>query len=378
MLWIHQTTTLTITTNDLTSYDDFDDIIDMITAETDSQGNYFLDWDSSLQFYSDLVTDYPYIVSELYETGTTYLGETIYALHMTYTYTSEVDSLGLSDTTEYKTDLQKPSIIIVGGHYGNSMLAHTYIFTLISKLIHGFHQNDGDIVNLLKLRHIWFVPFLNIDTYKYIQSYTGDLSDLNTLVKNRKSIEACSDLQTGVNLANNYDYKWGTDNFGSTDSECMEHYRGTEAFSESEIVGLVDLYNYVNSPSLVLSIESSDNFIKYPNNYINDATNIALTSSTSEWFYTAIIRDTSDYGLTVSSGNYVSLKRVTNNGDNDDYFLSTLSTMAFTWNIGTTVLSSLSDTSSLLQYGLYVIQKSGEQISATVTTFEVCIPTTQQ
>ena len=190
----------------------------MISQETDSNGRYFLDWDSSLTFYSDLVTNYPYIVRERNNFGSTEQGESLYALHMSYTYMSSVDSIGLTDTTEYKTDSEKPSIIIVGGHNANSMLAHTYIFALISKLIHGFHNNDPQIVNLLKLRHVWFVPYLNLDSYKYIQSYAGNVADLNDLLKNRKVISNCSDLQTGVNLMNNYEFRWATDNFGSSDS----------------------------------------------------------------------------------------------------------------------------------------------------------------
>lgn len=135
---------------------------------------------------------------------------------MSYQHTSAVDSLGLSNVSELKDDAAKPSLIIIGGHQGNSMLAHTFIAALVAKLVHGFHKGEVEIVNLLKLRHIWFVPFLNIDTYKYIQSYSGDLSVVQDLVRSRRPISGCSNLDIGVSLLNNYEYRWGSDNFGSS------------------------------------------------------------------------------------------------------------------------------------------------------------------
>lgn len=91
----------------------------MLSQETDSNSRHFLDWDSSLDFYNDLVSEYPYIVREMDSFGTTQLGDDLYALHMSYQYMSEVDQLGITDTTEYITDAERPSIIIVGGHYAN-------------------------------------------------------------------------------------------------------------------------------------------------------------------------------------------------------------------------------------------------------------------
>jgi hypothetical protein len=158
-------------------------------------------------------------VREFKTIGATEESQNIYALHMSYQYTPAVDNLGLSDTTEYLTDTARPSIIIVGGHWGNSMVAHHYILSMVSKLINGFHVKDEEIISLLKLRHIWFIPYLNIDTYKYIQSYSGDITDVQLMVKNRKQVGSCNTVEYGVNLMNNYDYNFGMDNFGSSNSE---------------------------------------------------------------------------------------------------------------------------------------------------------------
>ena len=259
---------------------------------------------------------------------------------------------------------------------------------LVSKLVHGFHQDDAQIVNLLKFRHVWFIPYLNLDGYKYIQSYTGDISDIESLVKNRNSFD-CSDLQTGVNLANNYDYQWGTDTLGSSDVEWEDHYRGSSANSEAEVTSLISLFESSNSPTLILNLESGSNYIKYPNNYINDEDNIALQAQSYYWFYEAIVRDAPHFNLDVDNGNYKKLELRPNNGDNDDYFRHSRATNSLTWSLGSSIFGPISLSqytqpniysilSENIDYGLYLIEKSGFQIYSTVSHMDVCIPTTQE
>jgi len=379
---------LTLTSEDLKN-DSFTTLIKKISEEVDSQGRNFLDWDSSVTFYQQLAIDYPYIVRELKTLGTTELGENIYGLHMSYQYTSEVDDLGISDRSEFLTDIAKPSIVIIGGHLGNSMVAHSFIMALISKLVHGFHNDNTKLINLLKMRHIWFVPYLNIDTYKYIQSYTGSISNVQNMLKSRKVQDTCNDLEIGVNLLNNYGDNWGIDNFGSSNVQCLSRYRGTAAFSAAETTVIQNFFNSVNDPKVILSLESSGNYIKYPFNYQNDASNPLLSSKYYSWFYTSLIRDVSEYNTGIRMGNYVSLFRLTNNGDNDDYFRNTKNIMSFTWNVGHSDYGTLalSDTtaekisniiSTNLDLGIYAIEKAGEQITATVRHFNVCIPTTEE
>ena len=380
---------LSITSSDFKTTNDFSTIISKISAETDSNGRNFLDWSSSVTLYQDIVADYPYIAREFKTIGKTELNENIYALHMSYQYTVEVDSLGLSSIAELIPDTSKPSIVIIGGHLGNSMISHSYILALIGKLIHGFHNKDSQIISLLKLRHIWFVPYLNIDTYKYIQSYSGDITDVQNLVKSRKVEGSWSELDTGTNLMNNYDYQWGIDNFGSSDVEWMSTYRGSAAFSSSETQAISALFNDVEDPTIVLSIDSSKNFIKYPANYANDKSDAPLSSSNNYWFYKSLIRELNDANLGISMGNYVSLFLKTNNGDNDDYFLFSKYIMSYSWSIGYQGYGYLylNNTSSdkiskiilsNLDFGLYSIEKSGEQIAYQINSFDIWIPTIEE
>ena len=148
---------------------------------------------------------------------------------------------------------------------------------------------------------------------------------------------------------------------------------------------MVDFYSNVISPTLVLSIESAGNFIKYPNNYANDRTNTLANSSDYFWFYSSLIEDVNNTDLGIKSGNYLSLFFKTNNGDNDDYFRSVKKTMAYTWSIGhkdfeslslnaTTQSSVQTILSNNLDLGIYAIEKAGEQINVRIKDFNVCIP----
>lgn len=389
LLLLDMYTGLGITTADLKTKGDFSSVIAKISQEKDAQGRPFLDWASSVSFYQSLVTEFPYVVRELRNIGKTELEENIYGLYMSYKYTSAVDSLGITNALEFMSDASKPVVLIIGGHQGNSMIAHTFVMTLVAKLIHGFHNNDTKIVNLLKLRNVWFVPFLNIDTYKFIQSYVGDITTVQVVTKSRKAEGGCSELDRGISLINNYSYKWGIDNFGSTGTECLNMYRGTSEFSAAETKVVRDFFDSLISPTLVLSLESSGHYIKHPFNYVNDATNAAIKSGDYHWFYTSLTRDINNSNLGTKIGNNLSLFSKTNNGDNDDYFRGMKNTMSFTWSVGHKNYTSLSlsDTtsdkisailSSNLDTGLYAIEKGGEQISVTVDHFDVCIPITEQ
>jgi hypothetical protein len=133
---------------------------------------------------------------------------------------------------------------------------------------------------------------------------------------------------------------------------------------------------------LVLSIESASNYIKYPYNYANDVQNAVVKSTDWAWFYNAIYRDVEEYNQSIALGNYLSHFKTTNNGDNDDYFRGIKNTMAYTWNIGhqdyeniklnqtnSTIISKI--LTANIDLGLYAIQKSGEQVKATISHFDV-------
>lgn len=181
---------------------------------------------------------------------------------------------------------------------------------------------------------------------------------------------------------NNYAHNFGSDNFGSSPTECLSRYRGTEALSEPETAALVSLFEIINSPTLIVGIESGGHSIKYPYNYANDANNTVVKNSDFAWFYNSIDRDVPTYDESIPTGNYLSLHKFTNNGDNDDYFRGIKNTMAYTWTIGSQNYTNLylnqtnsqaikEITENNLDLALYAIQKAGEQIKVVVDHFDV-------
>ena len=51
----------------------------------------------------------------------------------------------------------------------------------------------------------------------------------------------CEPYLQGVDIARNYDFKFGWDEIGSTSDPCDETYRGEFAFSEKESQAIRDL-----------------------------------------------------------------------------------------------------------------------------------------
>lgn len=93
--------------------------------------------------------------------------------------------------------------------------------------------------------------------------------NLQQFQKNRHyaSSTKCKEL-AGVNLRNNYDYLFGSDDDGSDSDECLQFYRGTKAFSEPETVTIRDYINNKNFTAII-NVESSEelNGIVMPGNY---------------------------------------------------------------------------------------------------------------
>ena len=71
-------------------------------------------------------------------------------------------------------------------------------------------------------------------------------------------LEECGISSIGVNLLNNFPYKFASDDLGSSGYICDPDYRGPEALSETESAGLVKLLKE-NQVKFVLNLLSPDN-----------------------------------------------------------------------------------------------------------------------
>lgn len=113
--------------------------------------------------------------------------------------------------------------------------------------------------------------------------------------------------------------------------------------------------------------------MKFPYNFANDDTNSLANLSDFGWFYRSLKTYIDKFYQGLSFGNNLAIHQRTNNGDNDDYFRGIKRVMAYTWNIGSAEYETLnlnqttSDKidkilSENIDFGLYAIEKAGEQV----------------
>ena len=72
------------------------------------------------------------------------------------------------------------------------------------------------------------------------------------------------DIQTGVDINRNYDYKFGYDEEGSVRDPCDDIYRGTHAFSEPETQAISGFCKN-RSIQFALNAHAFGNAILFPN-----------------------------------------------------------------------------------------------------------------
>jgi carboxypeptidase T len=92
---------------------------------------------------------------------------------------------------------------------------------------------------LLKNTAIFVVPSVNYDGWHEISNQFKTSGSLSYQRKNKnvykeQSMKCGQSEQLGVDLLRNYDYRWGSDDQGSSSQICSDNYRGPKAFSEAE------------------------------------------------------------------------------------------------------------------------------------------------
>ena len=233
----------------------------------------YLSYNQYISLINKIKEDYPKYI-ELSSIGKTYENNDIPIIKM---------KSPLIDNNN--TDI-KSGILFNGMHHGRepvSMMMNIYL------ILHLLSLPKSYLHLFLSTTNIFFIPIVNIDTYKYnSEQYLAGLGIKNMMArKNRRIVNntKCKGEDIGVDLNRNYDYYFGSDNEGSSNSPCQEDYRGEYPFSEPEtkaIKNFVELhpeikivYNYHTWGNLIitafncLSFKESDNLIKskYPIHY---------------------------------------------------------------------------------------------------------------
>jgi hypothetical protein len=238
----------------------------------------------------------------------------------------------------------------------------------------------------LSSTHIYFIPIINIDTYKYnSQKYLSGHHIRNVMArKNRRphSTKKCkSDDDIGVDLNRNYDYFFAKDNEGSSGNPCQEDYRGEHPFSEPETRNIKNFVDSHPDIKIVYNYHSWGNLIITPFNYIKNEESRKKIKEEFPIHYKMYedFKEEGKFPVNFLFGNADNTIKYLTNGDATDWFLGKKKILSFSPELGNGKRNSdvfypdkqitFDVLEKNLYSGLYAIQKSmyflkGELISA--------------
>ena len=154
-------------------------------------------------------------------------------------------------------------------------------------------QNYGvadSVTSLVDSRDLYFLPVFNPDGYEINWRTFRDSGNYGFWRKNASDNNGNGSLDVnldGVDLNRNFDFMWGYDEWGSSNDERLESYRGPSAFSEPEAVAIRD---YIRSNTFVtaMNIHTYGPYLLNPFNYANLQTPDSLTYSRLGEMMTAV------------------------------------------------------------------------------------------
>ncbi|CAM1306027.1 CPB2 (predicted), partial [Pycnogonum litorale] len=159
-----------------------------------------------------------------------------------------------------------PVIFFICGEHAREWISPATCLYMIHQLVTGYEQDDDDDIKyLLQKYEFQFAPILNPDGYRY----TWEKNRLWRKNRRWSGKPGC----VGVDLNRNWDIKW-EDNIGSSPDPCHLHlYKGPNALSEPETLGLkIHLSEIGNRLHQVYSMHSYGQIIATPYAFKKDPT----------------------------------------------------------------------------------------------------------
>ncbi len=241
------------------------------------------------QKIDEMITNYPSIISVKDSIGTSVEGRPIYAIR-------------ISDNPNINED--EPEVLytaLIHAREPESMMQMIYyMFYLLEN-----YGTDAEVTYLIDNREMYFIPVINPDGYKYNQTTNPNGGGMW-----RKNRRLNSDSSYGVDLNRNYGYKWGYDNYGSSNTPSSSLYRGTSGFSEPE-TETIRQYCIAHYFKLALNYHTYSNLLITPWGYIPEETSDSI-------FYREIASDMTQYNNYTWGYSAEIIYAV--NGDSDDWF----------------------------------------------------------
>ncbi|GGK21524.1 carboxypeptidase T [Pilimelia terevasa] len=179
-------------------------------------------------------------------------------------------------------DEAEPEVLITSHHHAREHLTVEMALYLMHLLVDNYGK-DERVTRIVDSREIWVVPNINPD---------GGAHDIagSRLAMWRKTRQPNSDKTYGIDPNRNYGYKWGCCN-GSSGTPSSDTYRGTAAFSSTEVSRVRDFVNsrVVGGKQQIkanLDWHSYSELILWPYGYTNKAVEPGLTQDDASTFQT--------------------------------------------------------------------------------------------
>ena len=376
----------------------FKELIDIYLGKLDIN-NAYLSYSQYISLLNNLQKDYPNYF-ELSSIGKTYEGNEMPLIIMKSPFTQNGDknktkpnndmNFGTNNTNTNGNQTHiidnslynKSGILFTGMHHGRepvSMMMNIYL------ILHLLSLPRTYLHLFLSSTNIYFIPIINIDTYKYnSKKYLKGTPIRNVMSrKNRRphSSNNCNIDDIGVDLNRNYDYFFAKDNIGSSGKPCQEDYRGEAPFSEPETINIKNFVESHPNIRIAYNYHSWGNLYITPFNYIKEKESEEIIKKDFPVHYKMYedFKNEGNFPKNFLFGNADKTIQYLTNGDATDWFLGKRKILSFSPELGNgnknsdvfypdkTITFDVLDKN--LYGGLYAIQKSmyflkGELISA--------------
>ena len=337
----------------------FRELIEQYLSKLDINEAY-LSYNQYISLLEKLKTDYPNYF-ELSSIGKTFEGNDIPLIIM---------KSPLIKTREEENNITS-GIFYNGMHHGRepvSMMMNIYL------ILHLLSLPKDNLHLFLSITNIYFVPIINIDTYKFnSEKYAKGLGTRYMMTrKNRRNIKdkKCKDEDIGIDLNRNYDYFFGKDNEGSSNKPCQEDYRGELPFSEPETKAIKDFVDSHPDIKIVFNYHTWGNLIITPFNCLSYKESEDLMKKDFPLHYKMYqdFNNEAQFPINFLFGNADITIKYKTNGDATDWFLGKKKILSFSPELGNGNKNSdyfypnkeitFDVLDKNLKSGLYAIQKS--------------------
>ena len=374
----------------------FKELIDFYLGKLDINNSY-LSYSQYISLLNTLANEYPNYL-QLSSIGKTYEGNEMPLIIMKSPFTNYEENKENNNTNNIKNSnssknnnqtiiidnslYNKSGVLFTGMHHGRepvSMMMNIYL------ILHLLSLPRTYLHLFLSLTNIYFIPIINIDTYKYnSQKYLSGTPLRNIMArKNRRphSYKKCNIEDIGIDLNRNYDYFFAIDNKGSSDKPCEEDFRGDFPFSEPETKNIKYFVESHPNIKIAYNYHSWGNLVITPFNYMKNEDSLNLIKKEFPIHYKMYedFKNEGNFPQNFLFGNADKTIKYLSNGEATDWLLGKQKILSFSPELGNGKKNSdvfypdkaitFDVLEKNLYAGLYAIQKSmyflkGELISA--------------